>query len=270
MSHDLSGKTPEQLETIRLLQTTVEQLQRIVNQLKTQPLESFPTRVAAENLYRNTTQLAESLTQQAPVKKTILQDSDGDTEPSPRKKPQSKTLLTIGGIISSVLVIALILANSFSQPKAQLPESSIISETPTSIEVPEEITQAPPTPIEEKAPEEAIKPKEVVKQPAPLLKPKQTLIAAIQNEVATIASSYAEGLITAVQADFRGSRLIIQMSDDWFNLENEEKQKIANELLIRVQKLNFRKLEITDYEGNALARNPVVGQNMVILNLPAS
>lgn len=269
MSHDVTGKTPEQQETIQLLQATVEQIENILTKLNTEPVDSFPSRVAVASLLSKTKELGASLNQEAtrqraPVNKTILQDEE-ELLPQRKKKSQSpKIPLIIGLLIAGVLAVAVFYGRLQSPQIASVPEGNPISEIEPTIELPKETVM--PKPVIADPVQETVKPPQVAKKtPSPLPRPQQTLIAAIQNEVASLATAYAEGLITGVEADFRGSRLIVQMSDDWYALEYTQKQKIANEILLRAQKLDFRKLEITDLERNDLARSPVVGQNMVII-----
>ena len=130
-----------------------------------------------------------------------------------------------------------------------------------------EVVELPPAGIETPPKSETPKAPELVKTPPPKLElpPEQTLIAAIQERVAEITSRYAEGLIQSIQANFLGSRLIVQVGEAWYELSDSQQQKIANEILLRCQKLDFRKLEIIDPQGTLLARSPVVGQNMVML-----
>jgi hypothetical protein len=102
--------------------------------------------------------------------------------------------------------------------------------------------------------------------PPPLeLTPEQSLIAAIQDQVAEITNRYANGLIQSIQANFRESRLIVNVSMGWYELSGDRQNKLADEMLKRAQELDFSKLEITDIQGTLLARSPVVGPNMIIL-----
>ncbi|MEX0271875.1 hypothetical protein AB3R30_22385 [Leptolyngbyaceae cyanobacterium UHCC 1019] len=107
--------------------------------------------------------------------------------------------------------------------------------------------------------------------PPPLkLTPEQTLIARIQDEVAEVSNQYVNGLIQSVQANFRSSLLTVKIGDGWYTLEQAQQNKLANEMLKRAQQLNFVKLELTDAQGNLLARSPVVGSEMVILQRTTS
>ena len=97
------------------------------------------------------------------------------------------------------------------------------------------------------------------------LNPEQSLIAAIQEQVAEITNEYADGLIVSLEANFINSSLIVKASDTWYQLTPDSQEKVANEILSRGRKLDFKKLNITDSKGKLLARNPVVGKNMIIL-----
>ncbi|QZZ19599.1 hypothetical protein J5X98_19970 [Leptothermofonsia sichuanensis E412] len=111
-----------------------------------------------------------------------------------------------------------------------------------------------------------VSPAPTVKPSPPLkLTPEQKLIAQIQDQVAEITNQYVNGLIQAVQANFRSSRLIVKVGNGWYGLSQPQQNKLANEMLGRARQLNFSKLEITDPEGVLLARSPVVGPEMIIL-----
>lgn len=94
--------------------------------------------------------------------------------------------------------------------------------------------------------------------------PDPDLIANIQTQVAEVTDAYAEGLIQAVQANFRDDLLTVKVGDAWSTLGSENQSRLANELLKRSHKLDFDSLEITNAEGERLARSPVVGSKMVI------
>ncbi len=118
-------------------------------------------------------------------------------------------------------------------------------------------------------------------KPIPLT-PEQILITAIQNQIAEISNileqtsskdkseaSNAEagifsGIIESIQANFLDSNLIIKITSNWYKLEKSQQDKFAAEILKRSQELDFTHLEITDNTGKLIARNPVVGNEMVI------
>ena len=139
---------------------------------------------------------------------------------------------------------------------------ALLPKTPTQVaKAPPNTIDAPP---ELKAPEPP-KPVEVEPQPTPELTPEQSLIAAIQNQVAEITGQYGNGMIKSIQANFPGSRLVVKVSDGWYDLKEPKQNKLADDILRRSKELDFSKLEITDMKGTLLARSPVVGSNMVIV-----
>ena len=156
----------------------------------------------------------------------------------------------ITGIITGVIVAALLSA-VLLLPKA-----------------PAEVAEVPPpaieTPPELKAPGRP-EPVEITPPPEPLLTPEQSLIAGIQDEVSSLTREYPPGLLHSVEADFLGSRLTVTVGEKWLELGIGKQDKFANAVLQRSRKLDFRKLEIVNLQGNLLARNPVVGDNMIIL-----
>jgi hypothetical protein len=148
-------------------------------------------------------------------------------------------------------------------PESPAPEPQPSEEiTPT----PEAQTPSPvPTPEAEATP---IPEPQVEPTPTPtptlVLTPEQTLIAAIENQVAEISDRIAAGLIKSIQANFRTSNLIVKISDDWYSLKESQQDKLAADILQRSQELDFTHLEVIDSQGRLIARNPVVGTDMVI------
>ena len=170
--------------------------------------------------------------------------------PSPWNEKLSDWALT--GVITGIVVIVLVTT------------ALITPETPT------QVAKAPvstPTPPELKAPTppQPIEPVVVEEPPVPELTPEQSLIAAIQQQVADITERYGNGVIQSVEANFLGSRLMVKMSDRWYELKESQQNNLADEILQRSRELDFSKLEISDLKGTLLARSPVVGSNMVIL-----
>ena len=168
--------------------------------------------------------------------------------PAPLKEKLSDWALT--GILAGIVVVLLLTSVLLlpQQPK------EVVEIPPEEIEMPPELT-APGAP----------QPMKPAPPPKLELTPEQSLIAAIQNQVAEITNQYAEGLILSIETNFLESRLIVTVGDDWYDLSDSRQDKLANEMLRHSQKLDFRKLAITDTEGTLLARSPVVGKKMVIL-----
>lgn len=138
--------------------------------------------------------------------------------------------------------------------------SQVAKEPSKSVKAPPELeTPEQPQPVAEAPSSEPSPP------PQPNLTPEQSLVAAIQNQVAEITQQYGSGLIQSVEANFLQSRLIVKVSNEWYDLPESEQNALADEILSRSGELDFSKLEMTDLDGELLARSPVVGTNMVIL-----
>ncbi len=126
--------------------------------------------------------------------------------------------------------------------------------------------ETPPPPAEETPPPEPEAEPTPTPTPTPtlLLTPEQTLIAAIENQVAQISDRFASGLIQSIQANFRSSSLAVTISDKWYNLKQSQQDKLLAQMLQRSKELDFSHLEIVDSHGRLVARNPVVGTEMII------
>ena len=173
----------------------------------------------------------------------------------------SDTALT--GFIAGIAVILVWTTTILpgKPPEVAISPSEAVPPTANITAPPELTAPAEPQPIE------ITPPPEPVPTPPPTLEltPEQNLIASIENQVAEIINSYADGLIQSIQANFQGSRLTIKIAPDWYNLKESQQDKLAAQMLERARELDFSQLEITDSEGTLLARSPVVGTDMVIL-----
>ncbi len=192
----------------------------------------------------------------------------------------SDTALT--AIIAGIAVILVWTTSVLpGQPNAPAKPPEVASAPSPQPEEPPEVANTPaepvpiptiPTPPELTAPAEP-QPVEVTPAPEPEptpapvveLTPEQTLIAAIENQVAEISDRFADGLIQSIQVNFEGSSLTIKVGDNWYSLTPSQQDKLAARMLEESRGLDFSRLEITDPQGTLLARSPVVGKDMVIL-----
>ncbi|MBD2259890.1 hypothetical protein [Pseudanabaena sp. FACHB-2040] len=95
--------------------------------------------------------------------------------------------------------------------------------------------------------------------------PEQSLIADIQEQVADITQTYAAGLIQSVQANFQQGSLRVDLGPEWYDLVRSQQEQLAQDLYQRAQELTFSKLYLFAGEATLVARDPVVGSRMVIL-----
>ncbi|MEA5565964.1 hypothetical protein [Anabaena sp. UHCC 0399] len=177
------------------------------------------------------------------------------------------------GIIATIAVIlvwttATVFTNKPTEIATVPPVEEVPAPTPTpTITTPPESPAPTPEP-----PEEITPPPEPEPTPTPTptptpkleLTPEQRLIAAIENQVSEISERIASGIIKSIQANFRTSSLTVKINDDWYTLKASEQNQLAAEILQRSQELDFAHLEIIDSQDRLVARNPVVGNEMII------
>ncbi|MBC6433087.1 hypothetical protein FM036_21100 [Nostoc sp. HG1] len=194
--------------------------------------------------------------------------------PSNLSTKLSDTALT--GIVTGIAVILVwTTATVFNGKPTEIatvpPIEEVPAPTPTITTAPESVVPEPQPPEVQTTPPPTPEPKtEPIPTPTPTptrtieLTPEQALIAAVENQVAEISDRIASGLIKSIQANFRTSNLTVKISDDWYTLKESQQDKLAAEILQRSQELDFTHLEIIDSQNRLIARNPVVGTEIVI------
>ncbi len=170
-------------------------------------------------------------------------------------------ILVVIALISSVLLLPI---NPPEFPK-DIAENLInqlddTEEFPPDLSSPDAIANPP----ELVAPEPA-QPIELNEPPASPLTPEQSLIGAIQQEVKDLTIQYPDGLILAIAPNFLASQLTVTLSNDWYDLSPQRQDNFADTIWQRSQKLAFRKLNLLGPTGGLLARNPVVGDKVIVL-----
>ncbi|MBE9128996.1 hypothetical protein IQ257_24430 [Coleofasciculus sp. LEGE 07092] len=266
-------------QTLRLLRGTIGLLEGVVEQLEAEPVNA-PASIATPVLDTAAATPEPQKSLPKPRKTRVrdwfypsferveaLWDSILDKVRALLPNAWSEKLSDWGltGAIAAILVVVLlttvaVLQETPAQVAKEIFPEPVLVKTPPELKAPE-----PPQPVEPLETPELSQPVEVAEPPSLELTPEQSLIAAIQNQVAEITDQYANGLIQSIQANFRGSRLIVTVGEGWYDLDEPQQHQLADEILRRSEELDFSKLNITDPEGTLLARSPVVGSHMVIL-----
>ncbi|WP_460204370.1 hypothetical protein [Scytonema sp. NUACC21] len=182
---------------------------------------------------------------------------------------------------------------TITTPAEEAPLSPPVEETPTpqaqetppsiAEEVPPSQVEETPTPQAQETPPsiaEEVPPSQVEETPVPapeseptpapiILTPEQILVATIEKQVAEISDRFASGLIQSIQANFRSSSLTIKINDEWYSLKQSQQDKLAADMLQRSKDLDFTHLEIVDSQDRLVARDPVVGTEMIIFQRQA-
>ncbi|MGC1249200.1 MAG: hypothetical protein WA865_23530 [Spirulinaceae cyanobacterium] len=283
-------------QTIKTLRGTINVLEGVVDKLEAEPETQIATTISSEEVGEITEEFNQEVTTfptPEPIEEVPTQLVEAETTEVKQETPPGKTrffdkilpnfptvetwwddnldkirsLLPtsvseklsdwgLTGILVTIVVIMLWTGVALL-PQRDVQIAQEQETLPPLIEAPQELS-APqePQPIQELPPPPP---------PEPKLTPEQGLIAAIQKQTAEITNQYAEGLVNSIEADFVGSNLTVKVSDDWYELTPSRQSKLANKMLAKAQKLDFRKLKITNIEGKLLARSPVVGSEMIVL-----
>ncbi|ACK65126.1 conserved hypothetical protein [Rippkaea orientalis PCC 8801] len=299
----MAEETPEMLknplsqaELLALLQTTLEELNGIVKTLKTQSPDQLPTQATVETLVKTTQAIAKELeppSTPSPVPTPVpvvepktdtislesqlsesVEEIDSTGIDSRSSKSEGNPILegirslvplaifnklskgAIIGIIATGLVLVISTA-IFLVPKPLIPVAEQPQEPPKP-----KIVSTPPELESPALPQ----PVAVLPPPEPEFTPEQNLIAAIQQEVSDLTRQYPEGLIGSIEANFSASRLIVTLGTQWYQLSAKNQDSLAQSILKRAQKLDFRKLEMRDSQSNLIARSPVVGDQIIIIH----
>ncbi|NEQ42702.1 MAG: hypothetical protein F6K00_03710 [Leptolyngbya sp. SIOISBB] len=172
----------------------------------------------------------------------------------------------LSGILIGILVLLLILLNSVRQPSVasssppteppntDLPTASPAESVPNLAPTIDETTEPVLQPLPQSPPD------------VPVLEPEDSdRIAQIQAQMTDSAILNAQRVIDSVQADFTQNHLTLVFNGDWYRLSDYDQTQLAQALMQQSQGLAFTDLEFVTPAGELLARSPVIGNDMVIL-----
>ena len=127
----------------------------------------------------------------------------------------------------------------------------------------EEIVEAPiPQVLESPAKAKNLKLVEI--EPKVIFTPEQTLVAALPTRISQAIKDYTD-FVEAIEVNLPQNRLVVEITDDWYSLDESRQDKLANQMLERSRQLDFNKLELKDSTGTLVARSPVIGDRIIIL-----
>lgn len=280
-------------EIIQQLQASIEQLQLVINTLQDESADRVPSSNAVNNLVNTTSRLVQSLSEED-ANVTFSEEGEEITGldrlspsfnglqgwwdgiirgirrflPSDVNNKLSDWGLTsfLAGLIVIIMISSvLLLPNHPPEFPREIAENLIknneIIEDLAPEPTPPEAIATPPELI---APEPA-QPIELEPPPKPVLSPEQSLIAAIQQEITDLTAQYPDSLVLAIEPNFLSSQLTVTLSTDWYQLNPQQQDGLANTIWQRSQKLAFRKLNLMNPTGSLIARNPVVGSQMIVI-----
>ena len=121
--------------------------------------------------------------------------------------------------------------------------------------IPEELT----------APDRPKKLKMVTIEPKLSFTPEQNLVATLNKKISELVETYPQEFIEDVRINLPGSSLLVRVGNDWYDLDESERNSLGNEILERSRAFSFEKLELQDNLGTLVARSPVIGENIILI-----
>jgi hypothetical protein len=100
---------------------------------------------------------------------------------------------------------------------------------------------------------------------APKINPDLAFITAIQTQLSDVTSQYPDKIVRGLQVDVATDRLIVQLAPAWYTLDESSQNDLIDRMWLQSKANHFTKLEIQDAVGRSIARSPVVGREMIIL-----
>jgi hypothetical protein len=95
--------------------------------------------------------------------------------------------------------------------------------------------------------------------------PEQNFIATLETKLGELAQDYPSEFIKNIQVNLPESSLLVEVTDRWYELDELRQNSLGNDMLQRSRGLSFKKLELKDRFGTLLARNPIIGDKIIIL-----
>ena len=232
---------PADKEAISLqLQETIEKLEEILVQVKANPKQNYPSATLLRRLTDATESLQGSVAKPSLVKKL---------------SPLLATILLLVVLGGGIYFYNLNRANltQVAQAPIELSEQEPVEQVePNQVSEPE-----PPVIAQEE--EETIADQEVA------LTPEQTFLAGIKQSISSYNSQLHDELIASVKVDFERSFLQVKLEPLWYELSDVQQDRLADDIWRHAKDMAFAKIELADGDGAILARSPVVGKDMVIL-----
>jgi hypothetical protein len=129
------------------------------------------------------------------------------------------------------------------------------------------------TPSVAKPPSTVVTPSPVVKPDPPTpevpataqISPEQAFIEAIETQLNNITSEYPDDIIQTLSIDLVRDRAIVRLNPVWYTLDEDRQNSLTDRMWQQAQANHFTQLELQDDRGVSIARSPVVGKHMIIL-----
>jgi hypothetical protein len=206
----------------------------------------------------------------------------------------TERFLTVA-VITTVVVIYWLFSSLTSGKPAVAKQPPVSTKPVLTRPVPQRMTQRPrvqpsvapapskPTVQPSMAPAPAVKPTVVAQPSVPVPQPKVATeppmvvaepvtvpspgidLAEIQAKLSSEVASLGDGLVNSVKTANENRQLKVALGSGWDSLSRADQQEVAQKLWGRSQKLDFKKIELFNGNNTLVARSPVVGTKVIML-----
>jgi hypothetical protein len=90
-------------------------------------------------------------------------------------------------------------------------------------------------------------------------------LAEIQAKLSSEVASLGDGLVNSIKTANENRQLKVSLGSSWDSLSGADQLDVAQKLWGRSQKLDFKKMELFNSNNTLVARNPVVGSKVIML-----
>jgi hypothetical protein len=172
---------------------------------------------------------------------------------NPTQRERAEIPVLAPTAIAPIVTAPVISAPVIAAPVIAAPTPSLSTAPPKPIGS----TSVRPAPVRQA---KAIAPKTLVPKT-----PEQKLLADLQASIVSQVRDISQGLLVSLQANFTTQQLTAKLAPGWYGLAPAQQDRLAQTLFDKAQGLKFRTLELLNEQGEPIARSPVIGQQMVIL-----
>ena len=156
---------------------------------------------------------------------------------------------------TSVPIVDRSISTPSASPNQTIPQTEIAPSTP-----PNPVSQNPVSqnPISQNPVSQS-----PASQTSEIQNPESSRRLQLRKNLDIIADSLVNQAIVSIRPS--GRNLTITLSDAWYRSSEDTQTKLTNSLLVTTQGQGYDNLRLEDTEGSLIARNPVVGEGMIIL-----
>jgi hypothetical protein len=101
--------------------------------------------------------------------------------------------------------------------------------------------------------------------PSESLSPEANRRLKLRQNLDLIANALVPQSIVGIRPNDRSQSLTITLNDAWYRSPEDTQTNLSNSLLVIAQGQGYSRLQLEDTEGSVVARNPVVGDGMIVV-----